>query len=320
MNAEKTGALIAQMRREKNMTQKELAELLHVTDRAVSKWERGLSFPDVSLLEPLADALGLTLTELLDGERVQQPEETDERSLREILSLSKAALQSKAVKLRLFAASACVLALVLLGMGAYRLWNSPDRPAHANTLKGVALTQKEQTITQLSNSSALKYRYTLTGDVQSVRAVYEVWTEEGKVDEDELWRCDAADFPLNYRGTFLFGCKFGDAFGYEGKDTEEAHIELSWLLPSCGIIGQRVPLPYEAPGNVLTMAHDEPHKNGGGDAALLLLAEFMAGRSYTPAEDNAMKQFVLTASRGDEPPVSPGGYTVAIWLEVERSA
>ena len=67
MDAIKTGTLIAQARREKNMTQKELSELLHVTDRAVSKWERGLSFPDVSLLEPLAGALGLTLTELLDG-------------------------------------------------------------------------------------------------------------------------------------------------------------------------------------------------------------------------------------------------------------
>ena len=318
MNAEKTGALIAQARREKNMTQKELAELLHVTDRAVSKWERGLSFPDVGLLEPLADALGLRLTELMDGERAQQPGETDERPLREILSLSKAALRSRTVKLRLLAAAACALALILLGISAYRVWNSPDHPAHANALKNVSLTQKERTITQLSNSSVLKYRYTLTGDVQSVRAVYEVWTEDGKAGEGELWRCDAADFPLNYRGTFLFGCKLGDAFGYDGKDTEEAHIELSWMLPSRCVIGQPVPLPYEAPGIVLFKAHNAPYKNGGGDAALLMLLEFMAKNSYTPAEDNAMKQFVLTASRGDEPPISPGGYTVAIWLEVER--
>ena len=60
MDAGKTGALIAEARREKNMTQKELAGLLHVTDRAVSKWERGLNFPDIALLEPLAEALGLT--------------------------------------------------------------------------------------------------------------------------------------------------------------------------------------------------------------------------------------------------------------------
>ena len=70
---------------------------------------------------------------------------------------------------------------------------------------------------------------------------------------------------------------------------------------------------------MLTKAHDTPHKNGGGDAALLVLMEFMAKNGYTPEEDSAMEQFVLMALRGDEPPVPSGGYTVAIWLEVERS-
>ena len=320
MDAIKTGTLIAQARREKGMTQKELSELLHVTDRAVSKWERGLSFPDVSLLEPLAGALGLTLTELLDGERTALAPETDERPLREILQLSGAALRKKSTKLRLFAAAACVLTLILLGMLAYRVWNSPDRPAHANTLKSISLTQKEKTLAELSNSGVCKYRYTLTKDVQSVRAVYEVWTEDGKVDEGELWwHVTPTDIPLNYRGTFLFGCKLFTAFGYDGKDAEDPHIELSWLMPSFSIIGQPVPLPREAPGIVLSKAYDAPRKNGEEDAALLLLVEFMAKNSYTSAEDDAMEQFVLTASRDDAPPVSPGGYTVAIWLETERS-
>ena len=64
MDRTKTGALIAAARKEQNMTQKELAAALHVSDRAVSKWERGAGFPDISLLEPLADALGLRV---LDG-------------------------------------------------------------------------------------------------------------------------------------------------------------------------------------------------------------------------------------------------------------
>lgn len=74
MDKEQTGALIADTRKEKNWTQKELARELHVSDRAVSKWERGAGFPDVSLLEPLATALGLTVLDLLRGERT---EETD---------------------------------------------------------------------------------------------------------------------------------------------------------------------------------------------------------------------------------------------------
>jgi len=69
MDAKKTGAMIAQARHELNLTQKELASRLNVSDRAVSKWERGAGFPDVSLLEPLAAELGLTSAELLKGER-----------------------------------------------------------------------------------------------------------------------------------------------------------------------------------------------------------------------------------------------------------
>ena len=65
MDAQKTGALIAQARRERGLTQKELSQALHVSAQAVSKWERGLNFPDLSLLEPLGDCLGLTVSELL---------------------------------------------------------------------------------------------------------------------------------------------------------------------------------------------------------------------------------------------------------------
>lgn len=57
----KFGKLILKLRKEKNMTQKELAEKLNVTDKAVSKWERGDSFPDITLLEPIAKVLGVTL-------------------------------------------------------------------------------------------------------------------------------------------------------------------------------------------------------------------------------------------------------------------
>ena len=67
MNYEKTGKLIQELRKEKGLTQMSLADKLGVTDRAVSKWERGKSFPDVSMLRPLAGALGISVSELLDG-------------------------------------------------------------------------------------------------------------------------------------------------------------------------------------------------------------------------------------------------------------
>jgi len=66
-----TGAVIRRLRDAKKMTQEELAEKIHVSSKAVSKWETGAGFPDVSLLEPLAEALGISVIELLSGEDVQ---------------------------------------------------------------------------------------------------------------------------------------------------------------------------------------------------------------------------------------------------------
>lgn len=69
MDYEKTGRFLQELRKENGLTQLALAERLGVTDRAVSKWERGKGFPDVSLLKPLAEVLDVSVSELLDGER-----------------------------------------------------------------------------------------------------------------------------------------------------------------------------------------------------------------------------------------------------------
>lgn len=59
MDAKKFGMYIAETQKERQMIQSELAEKIRVTDKAVSRWERGLGFPDINTLSPLADALGL---------------------------------------------------------------------------------------------------------------------------------------------------------------------------------------------------------------------------------------------------------------------
>jgi desulfoferrodoxin (superoxide reductase-like protein)/DNA-binding XRE family transcriptional regulator len=66
-----TGAVIRKLRESKQITQKELADSIHVSDKAVSKWETGQGFPDISLLEPLAKALGISVVELLSGEDIR---------------------------------------------------------------------------------------------------------------------------------------------------------------------------------------------------------------------------------------------------------
>lgn len=69
MNNKKIGQFIYEQRKSKKMTQKELASRLNITDKAVSKWERGLSCPDISLLNPLAVILDVTTSEILNGEK-----------------------------------------------------------------------------------------------------------------------------------------------------------------------------------------------------------------------------------------------------------
>lgn len=81
MNAQKTGRLIAAIRKEQNRTQQDLADELGVTSAAVSKWERGIGFPDVSLIEPLATSLGITLAELFKGERIENSIDNEYESL-----------------------------------------------------------------------------------------------------------------------------------------------------------------------------------------------------------------------------------------------
>lgn len=61
------GEIIGMLRREKGMTQKEIADMLNITDKAVSKWERGLAFPDTQTIPRLAEILGVSVEELLNA-------------------------------------------------------------------------------------------------------------------------------------------------------------------------------------------------------------------------------------------------------------
>ncbi|QDP38964.1 helix-turn-helix domain-containing protein [Radiobacillus deserti] len=70
MDGKKVGDLICSLRKEKDMTQREIAEALHVSDKTISKWERGIGIPDVSLLRELSNILGVNIEKILEGELV----------------------------------------------------------------------------------------------------------------------------------------------------------------------------------------------------------------------------------------------------------
>ena len=71
MNQYVTGSVIKKYREKKKMTQQELADILFVSSKTISKWETGNGFPDVSLLEDLAKALGISMMELFNGNVIE---------------------------------------------------------------------------------------------------------------------------------------------------------------------------------------------------------------------------------------------------------
>lgn len=86
MDLNKIGKFISEERKKKNYTQKQLAEILNISDRTISKWECGKGLPDVSLLQPLCKELGISVNELLTGERLDQ-ENYMEKAEQKILHL-----------------------------------------------------------------------------------------------------------------------------------------------------------------------------------------------------------------------------------------
>ena len=91
-----TGRFIAELRKQKGFTQKELAEKLIVTDKAISRWETGKGLPDTSLLKPLGDVLDVSVTELLSGKKIEEVDmkERADNIILEALNYSKRMLAS----------------------------------------------------------------------------------------------------------------------------------------------------------------------------------------------------------------------------------
>ena len=74
MNQKNIGIFIAQLRKEKGLTQEELACILSVNNKTISRWENGVTMPDLSLLQTISKELGITVTELLNGRRMNKQE------------------------------------------------------------------------------------------------------------------------------------------------------------------------------------------------------------------------------------------------------
>ncbi len=88
MDQIKIGKFIAECRKQKDLTQMQLAEKLNITDKAVSKWERGIAMPDTSIMLELCDILGISVNELLSGEKIIM-ENSDQKNEQLLLDIAK---------------------------------------------------------------------------------------------------------------------------------------------------------------------------------------------------------------------------------------
>lgn len=191
MDAMKTGALIAQVRKEKGITQRELAEKVYVSVQAVSKWELGKNFPDLALMEPLAEALDLTVSELLAGERGEPPRD---ELVRDSLRLGEEQLRPKIKQWRgRFIAAAVLLALAALYLIGVWVNAHTVKPQPETILEEVVLTETEQAMVDLLNLQGGDYSYlnmynvTIADDMDGYRIAAELWTHEGLKESWDLF-------------------------------------------------------------------------------------------------------------------------------------
>ena len=127
MNQETIGKFVATCRKEKGITQKQLAEKLNITDRAVSKWETGKSIPDAAIMLDLCKILGISANELLSGERIamENYQKRAEENLVELQQKANNAQKSSGLLVKLVVLVLGVLFIVKYGIGN-RTWYFVD--------------------------------------------------------------------------------------------------------------------------------------------------------------------------------------------------
>ncbi|MDD3453360.1 MAG: helix-turn-helix transcriptional regulator [Bacilli bacterium] len=113
MDYQKIGTLISNLRKEKGFTQKELADKLGITDRAVSKWERGHGCPDVSLLDDLSRILDISIIEILKGRKLDTDELVNNKDLIESMNYSKESFKNRIRKYVNIAAIFIIIFIIL---------------------------------------------------------------------------------------------------------------------------------------------------------------------------------------------------------------
>ena len=155
MDLKKIGSYIAGKRKERGMTQRELAEKLGMSDKSVSKWERGICLPDVSVYTELCGILGITLNEFLAGEDIDEKDVTI-KSERNIIEVTKDGDRRQKKLRKVIAALTAVIILAAAAGSAYGIYSRFIKPQ--NYLEPVASNSMEARAVEMMNSVTF-YRF-----------------------------------------------------------------------------------------------------------------------------------------------------------------
>lgn len=274
MDAMQTGQLIAQRRKEKGMTQKELAERLHVTTQAVSKWERGLNYPDIALLEPLAEQLELTVPQLLSGSReeAQPPEELMTESLRTFDGQWRRVLRRWRWLFGLTAG--LLIVLVLLG-GYWWVQEHTDwLPQHRTVVEPMDTSGLEELVADTVGRSVLLYDVTLADDIRQCYFQMELWGDKGLVESYVCgglrWDSDEIEPPRC--APLVFSYKLA-------PDQDPTSLEFG--LGFCGVMwrsGALEEIPDRVDGAVVSGLQTEVVLPDWGEGVVLACISIDAGR------------------------------------------
>ena len=178
MDCTSVGGFIAELRKEKGLTQAELAERVGVTGGAVSKWERGLCYPDIEMVGRLAEVFGLSVGEMLAGQRIQvyTPETVDTLAKESIAAYSSSEHRRMLRRMVALLAALALLAAILIPVLVRRMTPQP--------VSGFEQTYYEYSLLcdfDGADIGQLFAQYLLNGEQRHVFATFLVRWEDGKI-------------------------------------------------------------------------------------------------------------------------------------------
>lgn len=174
MNKEGTGKLIKDARVEKGFTQTELGELIGVSNKAVSRWETGESFPDVALLDGIASVLGLQIEELVRGEKEEVKKEGETDLWNEIVLELK--LQRQRRKKQLLGMAVCGIAFLFVVGVSFFIFNGGDGRADIFCMMGMATVMIFTIVMQRNMMETVQGKWIRAGKILSIAGgVYAVF-------------------------------------------------------------------------------------------------------------------------------------------------